>query len=89
MVDLATNDILFNFVTMTLQLCRKRDGKLEKGAKKKFEVLMKFFVHCLRLVGGITIDMVDFTGIVIYSIQLLFLKFFLVNLIYTLILMFS
>jgi hypothetical protein len=63
-VDLATDDVLFNSITMTTQLCRKGDGKPWRGAKEKSEVLMKLFVHGLSPIGGIVADMTASTGIV-------------------------
>ena len=74
-VDLATIDIFFNSITMTIQLCRQKDGKLWRGAKKKFEVLIKPFVHTLSLVGSIVADITASTNIVFYNIQLLVYKF--------------
>ena len=70
-VDLATDDVLFNSITMETQLCRQRDGKPWRGAKKKFEVLMKLFVYGLSPVGGIVADMTASTSVVFYTIQLL------------------
>ena len=57
-VDLATDDILFKFITTETQLCRQRDGKPWRGPNEKSEVLMKLFVHDLSVVGGIVADMI-------------------------------
>ena len=75
-VDLATDDVLFNSITTTSQLCRKGDGKPWRGAKEKSKVLMKLFVHGLSPIGGIVADMTASTGIVIYNFELYFSLFF-------------
>ena len=60
-VDLAIDDVLFNSITTKTQLCRQKDGKPWRGAKKKSEVLMKLFVHALSHVGGIIAYMIAST----------------------------
>lgn len=83
-VDLATDDVLFNSVTTTSQLCRERDGKPWRGAKEKSEALMRLFVHGLSPVGGIVADMTASTGISSILSNFCFFSYFLV---YTIILM--
>ena len=69
-VDLAMDDVLFNPITTETQLFRQNDGKPWRSAKEKSEVLLKLFIHGLSHVGGIVANMIDFTGIMFYIIQL-------------------
>ena len=43
-VDLASDDVLFNFITSKTQLCNYVDGMPWRGAKEKSEALIHLFV---------------------------------------------
>ena len=61
-VNLASNDVLFNFVTSKTQLCSDVDGMPWRGTKEKSEALIHYFVQGLSPNNGIIADMTTSIG---------------------------
>jgi hypothetical protein len=60
--DLASNDVLFNFVSLKTQLCSDGDDMPWRGAKEKSEALIHLFIQGLSPSNGIIVDMTASTS---------------------------
>jgi hypothetical protein len=62
MVDLSTDDVIFNPITSETQLRKLGDGKPWRGPKEKLEQLMQLFITGLNPQNGIVADLTASTG---------------------------
>ena len=59
---MSEDDVLYNSVDTSTQLCQSHDDKPWRGPKEIFDVILRAFIHGLSPPDGIVADLTASTG---------------------------